>query len=185
MGLEYAGQFSLDVLRAHFDADQAKVGELAAARMQGLAASQLGLAITLVPRDGGEQVAFRIDPTAKTHLYCFLRDEGGAIARVYPNRWQRDAAVTPGAALDLPPPGTFRITPNAQAAQVLRCYTSPDSLAGKLPRALQGPDLTPIRGMDSIATLDARFAALGAPLARVAIDFQGRGSALVANRVEN
>jgi hypothetical protein len=185
LGLEYSGQFSLDVLRAHFEADQAKAGELAATRMQGLAASQLGLVITLVARDGGEQVGFRIDPAQKTHLYCFLRDEAGAIARVYPNRWQRDAAVTPGAPLDLPPPGTFRITPNAQAPQVLRCYTSPDSLATKLPRALAGPDLTPIRGMDSIATLDARFAALGAPLARVAIDFQGRGAGLVANRVEN
>lgn len=184
LGLEYTGQFSLPVLRAHLDADQDRMAERVLARMNANANPLPALEIELTHGQRPGSIVFQLRSSHDAELFCFLRDESGTVLRVYPNRWQRSAVIGRGQMVELPPAGSFQIQSDPEHAQSLRCYLGGQALAGRLPPVLQGPDLSPISGLGDLDALDARMAESGVPMRRVGIDFQGLGTDLAAQRVE-
>ncbi len=184
LGLEYSGQFSLEVLRAHLDADQTDMTARVEARMAAIANPSPKLDIALTRGTGANSVAFRMNASSDAEMYCFLLDETGTLLRAFPNRWQPSPALRAGQTIELPLPDSFEIVSDASRMQSLRCYLSSEALTANLPAVLTGPDLSAIASIHDIAALDAAMASSKKVRTRVGIDFSGHKEALTAQRVE-
>lgn len=78
-------------------------------------------------------------------LYCYYKDGGGTIARIFPNRFQPDPFVKGGKGMTLPGDTVpFKIKfDKAGAREQVTCIASDRDVA--LPAALKANDLTPLR----------------------------------------
>lgn len=85
-------------------------------------------------------------------LYCYYKDAGGTIARIYPNRFNPDPFVRASKVMSLPPEGSpFKIRfDQPRVREQIVCYASDRDLA--LPANLKAADLTPLKvsSMDEI-----------------------------------
>jgi peptidoglycan hydrolase-like protein with peptidoglycan-binding domain/curli biogenesis system outer membrane secretion channel CsgG len=99
-------------------------------------------------------------------LYCYYQDAEGSIARIYPNRFQPDAFVHGGNAVEIPPgrekPFNIKLD-KSHAKEAVACVASPLELGVKLPEALKKQDLEalPVRSLNDI--IDS-FRQLSGPL---------------------
>ncbi len=86
-------------------------------------------------------------------LYCYYRDGGGAIARIFPNRFSPDPFVRGNQTMGLPAENSpFQIRFDlANVREQVVCFGSDRDIA--LPTALKGADLTPLKvgSMDEIS----------------------------------
>ena len=181
LGVPYTGEFSLALLRAHFDADQKQI----MARLETPAVPTLQLAMQALPADPARpsSARFRIAPNGDANVYCFLRDEQGVVARVYPNRWQPQSRIAAGQRIELPN-GRFQIT-TAAAAQYLQCFATPRNVDSALGSAVPGGDLAPLGTVKDFDALRATFAALAPGHAVSGIQFTGAGAAFIAHPFGN
>jgi hypothetical protein len=111
----------------------------------------------------GEDLVVRARPQQDGFVYCYYQDASGAVARIYPNRFQPDAFVHGGTQVDIPPgaPGPFQIRfEQAGSQEMVACVASDLELGLKLPESLKAKDLEPlpVRSVDDVVS---RFEALG------------------------
>jgi hypothetical protein len=181
LGVPYSGEFSLALLRAHFDADQNQL----MARLEKAEAPSLRLSLLALAMDPAHpsSVRFRIGTGIDASVYCFLKDETGTVARVYPNRWQPQSRLASGTQVDLPS-GRFQITA-AAGAQRLLCFATRRNVDSALGGALPGGDLVPLGTIKDLAALRGTFSTLAPEHVAAGIEFQGVGNAFAAHPYGN
>jgi hypothetical protein len=103
----------------------------------------------------GAHPSFRVNDTlvveARTSqdgfLYCYYQDSGGAVARIFPNRFQPNAYVHGGSLVEIPPgsekPFNIRFD-KGHAREAVACVASPLELGLKLPEPFKVQDLEPL-----------------------------------------
>lgn len=88
-------------------------------------------------------------------LYCYYKDNSGAIARIFPNRFSPDPFVNAGRPMSLPPEGSpFKIRFDQTGREQLACFASERDLP--LPANLKGADLSPLK-VGSIDEISVAF----------------------------
>jgi hypothetical protein len=103
----------------------------------------------------GGHPSFRVNDTlvvaARTShdgfLYCYYQDSAGAVARIFPNRFQPNAFVHGGSDVEIPPgaqkPFNIRFD-KRHAHEAVACVASPLELGLKLPEQFKVQDLEPL-----------------------------------------
>lgn len=103
----------------------------------------------------GGHPSFRVNDTlvveARTSqdgfLYCYYQDSAGAVARIFPNRFQPNAFVRGGSEVEIPPgaPKPFDIRfDKRNAREAVACVASPVEVGLKLPEQFKVKDLEPL-----------------------------------------
>jgi curli biogenesis system outer membrane secretion channel CsgG len=103
----------------------------------------------------GGHPSFRVNDTlvveARTtqdgFLYCYYQDSEGAVARIFPNRFQPNAFVRGGSDVEIPPgaPKPFDIRfDKRNAHEAVACVASPLEIGLKLPEQFKVQDLEPL-----------------------------------------
>lgn len=80
-------------------------------------------------------------------LYCYYQDADGAVARIFPNRFQPNALVHGGAPVAIPPGAgkAFAIRfDKSHAKEAVACIASSAELGLRLPNQLKTQDLAPL-----------------------------------------
>jgi hypothetical protein len=119
----------------------------------------------------GEKPTYRVDETLAVEavtaqdafLYCYYQDADGAIARIFPNRFQPNALVHGGTPVEIPPNAgkAFSIRfDKSHVKEAVACVASSDELGLKLPSQLKAEDLAPLP-VKSLQDVVARFHQLG------------------------
>ncbi|HLZ67046.1 MAG TPA: DUF4384 domain-containing protein [Aliidongia sp.] len=116
-----------------------------------------------VTSDRGEHPTFQVNDLlvvqAQTNrdgfLYCYYQDADGSVARIFPNRFQPNAFVRGGAAVQIPPgpARTFSIRfDTRRAREAIACVAAPIEFGLRLPQQLKTQDLAPlpVRGLDDL-----------------------------------
>ena len=92
-----------------------------------------------------DELEFTVDLSKSAYVYCYYQDATGAIARIFPNRFQPNSFVNINSPLRVP--GTdsrFSIVFELPASvEVIGCYASEQDIDVSLPQELQR-DLTPL-----------------------------------------
>jgi hypothetical protein len=88
-------------------------------------------------------------------LYCYYQDAEGAVARIFPNRFQPNALVHGGTPVEIPPGAgkVFAIRfDKSHAKESVACVASSVELGLRLPSQLKAEDLAPlpVRGLQDI-----------------------------------
>lgn len=98
----------------------------------------------------------RVRLNADAYLYCFYQDGAGAIARIFPNRFQPDALVEGGKVVKIPDDEAgFRLVfEQAGSKENVKCFASRTEIGVGFPEALKQGDLTPL-DYTSLAELEA------------------------------
>ncbi|HLN26047.1 MAG TPA: DUF4384 domain-containing protein [Patescibacteria group bacterium] len=95
----------------------------------------------------GEAVVVRAQSSIDGFLYCYYADAQGAVARIFPNRFQPDAFVAANRQIEIPPgpPHPFNIRMDKGGTQEsIACVVSPQELGIGLPDRYKAGDLQPI-----------------------------------------
>jgi hypothetical protein len=111
----------------------------------------------------GERPTYHVDETLAVEavtaqdafLYCYYQDSDGAVARIFPNRFQPNALVQGGTPIAIPPSAgkAFAIRfDKSHAKEAIACVASSDELGLKLPSQLKAEDLAPlpVKGLQDI-----------------------------------
>jgi peptidoglycan hydrolase-like protein with peptidoglycan-binding domain len=113
----------------------------------------------------GEALVARVTPTADGFVYCYYQDAGGAVARIYPNRFQPDAFVEANRQVEIPPgtqkPFNLRMD-RVGARESIACVVTRDEIGVRLPERFKTQDLQPIPGATMPELLNAFTAVPGA-----------------------
>lgn len=105
-----------------------------------------------------DELEFTVDLSRSAYVYCYYQDATGAIARIFPNRFQPDPFVDINAPLRIPgAESRFSIVFELPASiEVVGCFASEGDIDASLPAALQ-QDLTPLP-IDSLEQVAAALA---------------------------
>jgi hypothetical protein len=142
----------------------------------------LGLPKLALGTSRGARPTYRVDETmelqvqssADAFVYCYYQDASGAVARIFPNRFQPDAFIPARRLVEIPPGGTpFNIrfdTPGTR--ETVACLASDLEVGVKLPEALKVEDLVPmpVRSIDEVADQFRRIAPSHVDDARLRIE---------------
>ena len=103
----------------------------------------------------GEAVGFHVIPSTSGYLYCYHQDAGGAIRRIFPNRFTRDPRVTANRALTLPGRAAMELRASGGGQESVACFTTPNEIYNSLPAALRWGDFDPLRlqSFDEVAAV--------------------------------
>jgi hypothetical protein len=97
----------------------------------------------------GEALVVRVQPTSDGFVYCYYKDAGGTVARIYPNRFQPDAFVEANRQVEIPPgvqkPFNLRMD-QPGADEAVACVVSRDEIGVRIPEQFKREDLQPIPG---------------------------------------
>lgn len=156
-GLIANGRIDFDLYYALLDsagpaagAAEAQAAPIAAAARPQAAAA--GMKVSLTSDRGnrpiyrpGEQLRGVVELTGDGFLYCYYKDAGGTIARIFPNRFQPDPFVKGAKQIGLPGDNVpFKIKfDKAGAREQVFCVASDRDVA--LPPALKVGDLVPLK----------------------------------------
>jgi hypothetical protein len=105
----------------------------------------------------GETMVVGVQPTQDAYVYCYYQDSTGAVARIFPNRFQPDPFVHAGARIEIPPVGanSFALRfDKPGGSEAVACLGSDREIGLKLPDRLKAQDLEPlpVRGLDDVAS---------------------------------
>ncbi|MFN0299084.1 MAG: hypothetical protein ACKVQU_01890 [Burkholderiales bacterium] len=102
----------------------------------------------------GATVDLRLGSQTPAVVYCFLKDESGAVLRLLPNSGVRLSRVSPGQELSLrgeDQKAKWEIVANEKGIpETVACFGSPQNLTGRLPKFLQGADFQAIPGVSAL-----------------------------------
>jgi hypothetical protein len=101
----------------------------------------------------GDTMVVTVQPARDAFVYCYYRDSGGTVARIFPNRYQPDSFLRGGTQTEVPPPGTksFAIRfDRAGGQEQVACLGANQEVGLRLPDRLKARDLEPL----PVATLD-------------------------------
>lgn len=110
----------------------------------------------------GETPVIKAELASDGFLYCYYADAKGAVARIFPNRFQPDAFVPAHRQIEIPPgpPRPFNIRMDtAGADEAVACVASPQEVGVGLPDRFKGEDLRVIPQV-SVADMLQAYAAL-------------------------
>lgn len=109
-------------------------------------ALQFQLQLIADGRRPGAPVRLALQADRDAFAYCYIQDAAGAVARLFPNRWQPDPLVAGGARVEIPGPqaGFDLLLPAAGARERVACFASNQELGRALPARVRGDDLTPL-----------------------------------------
>lgn len=97
----------------------------------------------------GTSIDLRIVANSPALLYCFLRDEAGAIVRLLPNSSIRAVQAAPGQPVPLAGQiGKNKweiVSASSGAPETVACFASAQNLTARVPQMLQGGDFQPIQ----------------------------------------
>ena len=97
----------------------------------------------------GEALVVRVQPTANGFVYCYYQDASGAVARIFPNRFQPDSFLQANQRVEVPPgaqkPFNLRMD-RPGADETIACVVSPDEIGTRIPERFKTADLQPIPG---------------------------------------
>jgi curli biogenesis system outer membrane secretion channel CsgG len=103
-----------------------------------------------------ETMSVQVQPSGDAFVYCYYQDASGAVARIFPNRFQPDALIPARRLVEIPPGGEqpFDIrfdTPGSR--ETVACLASDLEVGVKLPDELKVDDLSPmpVRSIDEVA----------------------------------
>lgn len=179
-GLIADGRINFELYFALLDADQAiavdtaPVAPVASAAQRPAAAT--GPLTVKLDTDRGPRPVYRpkdflnarVQLSGDGILYCYYRDNGGVIARIFPNRFNPDPFVRAGRSLTLPPEGSpFKIRFDQTGQEQLLCFASERDLP--LPANLKGADLMPLK-VASLNELSTAFRKLNPNVAEAKLD---------------
>ena len=105
----------------------------------------------------GETMVVSVEPTQDAYIYCYYQDSSGAIARIFPNRFQPDALVRANRQIEIPPSGqkSFAIRfDKAGSRETVACLAADQEAGLKLPAQLKTEDLKPlpVSSLDELAS---------------------------------
>lgn len=111
----------------------------------------------------GQSVYFNVSTDRTGFLRCYYRDAKNTITQIYPNPLQPAAEVEGNRSLLVPDPAnpqSFAIEFSRPGTEELRCYSTADDIAGRLPAPLQVPALEPlgVHGFDELESAYTRAA---------------------------
>jgi len=122
----------------------------------------------------GENLTVAARVSRNAYLYCYYKDAQGAIARIYPNRFQPDAYVAGGKGFLIPSPDSpFRIMfDKAPVSEEITCLASDRELSLQLPRELKVADLAPlpVKSMESLINFYRQLDTKGLAVARLPVE---------------
>ncbi len=102
----------------------------------------------------GATVDLRLYSQAPAVVYCFLKDESGAVVRLLPNSGARLSRVAPGQDILLrgqDQKAKWEIVANEKGIpETVACFGSSQNLTGRLPKFLQGADFEAIPGVSAL-----------------------------------
>jgi hypothetical protein len=93
----------------------------------------------------------QVKTTGDGFLYCYYQDITGAIARIFPNRFNPNPVIKSNSVMSLPAESSpFKIKFDQAGGEKIVCYASSRDMV--VPPAVKGDDLTPlqVRSMDEI-----------------------------------
>jgi len=116
------------------------------------------LALMAPDRRPGGQVFFNLSSSSNVFAYCYLQDASGAVARIFPNRFQPDPLVKSGDTVSVPPnrSGTFDLVLPAPGTQEnVSCFASTKEIGRGLPAKMAVEDLVPIpvQSLEKLGTI--------------------------------
>ncbi|EWY41249.1 hypothetical protein N825_31460 [Skermanella stibiiresistens SB22] len=98
----------------------------------------------------GETIVVRVETTTDKFVYCYYMDGFGNVARLFPNRFQSDAFVPAGQAVEIPPgperPFNIRLDTPGQVEAVSCLASTTEIERGRISGA-DAEDLLPIPGL--------------------------------------
>jgi curli biogenesis system outer membrane secretion channel CsgG len=105
----------------------------------------------------GETMAVSVQPNRDEYVYCFYQDASGAVARIFPNRFQPDAFLRAGQQIEVPPAGqqSFAIRfDKPGGSESVACLGADQEVGLRLPDRLKVADLEPlpVTGLEDVAT---------------------------------
>jgi hypothetical protein len=123
----------------------------------------------------GEKIRLQVVSSDDAHVYCYLQDEARRTLRFYPNRFHKSARVKAGVPLEIPGKMRFELIANQlKVSETVACFATDRDVAGELPAAVVGGDLTqlPVASLDEVRQAFARLAGPAAAEANFQIDFK-------------
>jgi hypothetical protein len=100
----------------------------------------------------GEEIRYAVTSTVDGYLYLFHVDADRTLLRIFPNQFQRDARIRPGAAVEIPGAGApfrFEATPPFGLETTVAIVT-PVPLDEAAFRAVEGGFAQPLRGVPEL-----------------------------------
>lgn len=94
----------------------------------------------------GQKMVLFIEAARDSYLYCFYRQADGAIMRVFPNQFHRNAFVAGGKDLHIPGP-LMRfdwIVEPPTGIEIMKCFAFDRDIDDELPRLVQKLDFKPL-----------------------------------------
>jgi hypothetical protein len=89
----------------------------------------------------GEPIHLKVRTNRDAYVYCYMQDETRRITRFYPNRFDKDALLARGRALDLPGRMRFELVMNsAGMKETVTCFGSQRDVLADLPKEVVGND---------------------------------------------
>ena len=111
------------------------------------------LILTTRSKRPGAPVSLSLKSRDTLFAYCYVQDADGAVARVFPNRWQPDPLIQAGKEVSVPGEraGFDLVLPDAGARETVACFASEKEIGRRLPQTLAKEDLAPL----PVPSLDA------------------------------
>jgi hypothetical protein len=94
-----------------------------------------------------ETLVVKAATAGDAYLYCYYQDSSGAVARIFPNRFQPNALVRGGTSVEIPPNAgkLFAIRfDKHHTKEAVACVASTMELGIRLPEKLKAEDLAPL-----------------------------------------
>ncbi|MEO1323517.1 MAG: DUF4384 domain-containing protein [Pseudomonadota bacterium] len=106
----------------------------------------VNMILTAPDRRMGAPVSVKLNSNRNAYAYCYLQDMGGAVSRVFPNRWQPDPIIPGDRDVEIPgaQAGFDLVLPQAGASENLVCFVSSRELGSALSAPLKTDDLVPL-----------------------------------------
>jgi hypothetical protein len=123
----------------------------------------------------GETMVLAVQPTQDAYVYCFYQDATGAVARIFPNRFQPDPFLRGGVRIEIPPAGmkSFALRfDKANATEAVACLGADREVGLRLPDRLKAQDLAPlpVSGLDDVASQFGKIQGARVDDARLAVE---------------
>ncbi len=123
-----------------------------------------------------ELLRMNVTSTQDAYVYCYYRDDGGNIARIFPNRFQPDPYSIAGKSVAIPSKNSkFDIVfEKPGAREEVMCLASEREVGLELPAKLKKKDLTPlpVRSFDDLIRTFQKVDAKGLVQARLPIQVE-------------
>lgn len=110
----------------------------------------------------GDMVNLVIQSAEDGHLYCFVQQSRGGIARIFPNRYHAATRIAGGKRLLIPGPTMpfdWTIEPPA-GEDLVKCFVLDRDVWAELPKSITAQDFEPMPGVKTLDDLRAIFGAL-------------------------